>query len=324
MKKLTFKKTISLGLCIISLLGLPILNINQAMAAPPMAKFSAPAFHRFMLGDFEITVINDGTDYLSDKLLQQDTDKTNKILAKTFLKSPVETSFNAYLIHTGEKLILIDTGGGQLKGKRLGNLLANIKVSGYQTSDIDEVYITHFHSDHLGGLIFDNQRAFPNAIVRADKNESDYWLSQDNMQKAPKNKQQNFVEAQQILAPYIKEKKYLPFNGNTQLQNGISAISTYGHTKGHTSYMVQSKGKEMLVTGDLVHVISVQTVSPKVTIDFDSSPQQAYEQRKHIFDKVADKDILIAGAHIPFPSVGHLRSQGESYEWIPLNYTRMY
>src|ERR1700761_7288846 len=137
-----------------------------AMAAAPLAGTSAPGFYRIMLGDFEVTAISDGTvDLPIDQLLQQAPAKTDKALARSFLGSPLATSVTGYLVNTRAKLILIDTGAGNLFGPTLGKLLANLKASGYQPEQVDEIYLTHLHPDHVGGLAANGQAAFPNAIV---------------------------------------------------------------------------------------------------------------------------------------------------------------
>jgi glyoxylase-like metal-dependent hydrolase (beta-lactamase superfamily II) len=295
-----------------------------AVAAAPMAKISAPGFFRIMLGDFEVTALSDGTaDLPMDQLLQQSPAKTNLALSNAFLNTPMETSVNAYLINTGKKLILIDSGAGVLFGPTLGKLLANLQASGYNASDIDEVYLTHMHPDHVGGLMLDGHLAFPNAIIRADQRESEYWLSQSNKDHAPESMKGFFQGASVSLEPYIDAHKYQPFTSNTVLSPGITSYSSYGHTEGHTSYVIESHGKKMIVVGDLIHVPAVQLEHPEVTIGFDTTPKAAIEARSRVFDEAAKEGDLVAAAHISFPGLGHLRITGKTYQWIPVNYTQI-
>ena len=90
-----------------------------------------------------------------------------KDLALAFLKDPYEWSFNGFLVNTGSKLVLVDTGAGSTMGATTGKLVANLKASGYKPEQVDEIYITHMHGDHIGGLTADGKRVFPNAVVRA-------------------------------------------------------------------------------------------------------------------------------------------------------------
>ena len=151
-----------------------------AHAGAPMAKGQAPGWFRMHVGDFEVTALSDGTvDLPVDTLLTNTTpDKVKKALAGFFLKPPVETSVNAFLVNTGSKLVLIDAGAAGLFGPTLGKFLANLKASGYQPEQVDEIYITHMHGDHIGNLVSNGKLVFPNATVRAGKADADYWLSQ--------------------------------------------------------------------------------------------------------------------------------------------------
>jgi glyoxylase-like metal-dependent hydrolase (beta-lactamase superfamily II) len=289
-----------------------------------MAKTPAPGYYRVMVGDFEITPLSDGTvDLPVDKLLTQKTEKTQAALAKAHLKTPLETSDNAFLVNTGSKLILIDTGAGVLFGPTLGKLLASMKAAGYAPEQVDEVYLTHFHSDHLGGLTAQSKIVFPNAIVRAAKAEADYWLSQANMDKAPAEGKDTFKNAMAALDPYIKAGKFKTFEGDVQMSPGIRAVGGHGHTPGHTTFVVESRGQKMVLIGDLIHVAAVQFENPAVTIGFDGDQKAAAAARKKLFDAAAKDGSLIGGAHLQFPGLGHLRTEGKGYRFIPVNYTQM-
>ncbi|MDE2427586.1 MAG: MBL fold metallo-hydrolase [Burkholderiales bacterium] len=296
--------------------------VASTFAAAPMAKFSAPGFYRTMVGDFEVTVLSDGTVALPvDKLLTNTTpEKIEKALHKYYLHSPVATSVNGFLINTGNKLVLIDTGAGKFFGPTLGRLPANLKAAGYAPEQVDEIYITHMHSDHIGGLVDGDKAAFPNAIVRADQHDADTWLSKANMDKAPEDAKGGYQNAMTALNPYIQAGKFKPFSGNTELLPGISAIETPGHTPGHSIYKVESKGQTLMLWGDLMHVASVQFDNPAVTIQFDKDSKEAAVQRKKAYADAAEHSYLVGAAHLSFPALGHLRKEGKGYAWVPLNY----
>lgn len=294
------------------------------LAAAPLAKTPAPGYFRMMLGDFEVTAVSDGTvDLPVDKLLTNPEEKTKAALAKSHLHAPLETSVNTFLINTGTKLVLIDTGAGGLFGPTLGNLLANIKAAGYEASQVDDIFITHMHGDHVGGLISSNALAFPNATVHADQHEADYWLSKANMDAAPEDKKGFFQGAMASINPYIAAKKFAAFSGDSVLIPGIRAKSSYGHTAGHTVYEVESKGQKLWLIGDLIHVTAVQLDTPKITIAFDSDQKQASKARDKVFTQAAKEGVLIGAAHIQFPGLGYFQKDGKSFDWIPVNYTQM-
>ena len=297
---------------------------TTAYAAAPMVKAS-PGYYRMMLGDFEVTALSDGTVGLPvDKLLTNVTPAAvAKALAKAQLTNPVETSVNGYLVNTGAKLVLIDTGAAGLFGPTLGKLAANLKHAGYQPEQVDEIYITHIHPDHVGGLMAGDQLAFPNAVVRADKHDAGFWLSQANLDKAPDDSKGFFQGAMASLNPYVKAGKFKPFDGDTELVPGVKAVASYGHTAGHTIYVVQSKGQKLVLWGDLMHVAAVQFENPAVTIKFDTDSKAAAAQRKKAYRDAARHGYLVAGAHLSFPGIGRLRAEGKGYAWLPVNYSAM-
>lgn len=307
------------------LIYLLILTPALSFAAAPMVKTSAPGYYRFMLGDFEITALSDGTAIWPMKKLLTNTTPASveKALAKSFLPSEIETetSVNSYLINTGEKLVLVDAGSAGLFGPTLGKLLLNLAASGYKPEQIDEIYITHLHNDHVGGLLHNGKPAFVNAIVRVDQHDLDFWLSKENLEKAPEANKGYFQGPTDSLAPYIKSNRVKSFKGNTVLLPGIKTVNTHGHTAGHSGYLVESKGQKLMLWGDVIHFGALQFEEPSVTIQFDTDSKLAAAQRVKAFAQAAKEGFIVGASHTPFPGLGHLRLDGKKYVWVPLNYT---
>ncbi len=298
-----------------------------SMAATPaaMVKTQAPGYYRMMLGDFEVTALSDGTVMLPMlKLLTNSSpEKLAAALKRGWLKEMVETSVNAYLINTGSKLVLVDTGAASLFGPTLGQLVSNLRAAGYRPEQVDEIYITHLHPDHVGGLMAGGAMAFPNATVRMDKADADFWLSPVNMNNAPADSKSFFQGAMAAIKPYATAGRIKPFTGDTQLVPGIRAQAAYGHTPGHTVYVVESKGEKLALWGDLMHVAAVQFDEPGVAIAFDSNSSAAVQERAKAYADAAAQGYLVGASHISFPGLGHLNAApgGKSYTWVPLNYS---
>ena len=292
-------------------------------AEAPMAKAQAPGWYRMKLGNFEITALSDGTVALPMETLLRNIkpEQIKSLLAHAYLKPPFETSVNGYLVNTGSKLVLIDTGAAGLFGPTLGKLAANLKASGYQPEQVDEVYITHMHGDHVGGLTTaDGKMVFPNAIVRADLREGGHWLDKAKMDAAPGDAKEGFQAAMVSLQPYVAAGRLKPFDGATELVPGVHAVPARGHTPGHTIYAVESQGQKLVVWGDLMHVAAVQFPQPSATMTFDSDSKAAAPQRALNYADAAKTGYFVAVAHISFPGIGKLRAAGKGYEWVPLNY----
>jgi glyoxylase-like metal-dependent hydrolase (beta-lactamase superfamily II) len=299
--------------------------IGPALASAPQQKTQAPGYYRVMVGDIEVTTLNDGTAKLdAGKLLKgAKPEQLQKDLARAFLKDPYEWSFNGFLVNTGSKLVLVDTGAGSTMGATTGRLVANLKASGYKPEQVDEIYITHMHDDHIGGLTADGKRVFTNAVVRAAQAEGDYWLSQTQMDAAPADQKDSFKTAMAMLNPYVTAGKYKPFIGDMELVPGVHAMATAGHTPGHTAYIVESKGEKLVLWGDVMHVAAVQFLDPSVSIAFDSDGPKAKARRAKVFADAAAHGDMVGGAHLPFPALGHLRKAGAGYEFVPVNYSTL-
>lgn len=295
---------------------------TAAQAAAPQVKTQAPGWYRMMLGDVEVTALLDGViDLQPGKLLTNTKPQdVNKALGRNFLGETVPTSVNAYLINTGTSLVLVDAGAATLFGPGLDQLHANLKASGYQPEQVDVVVVTHMHGDHIGGLLQAGKIAFPNATVMADKHDADFWLSAENLAKAPEEMKRFFQGAQLTFGPYTAAGKLKTFEGDTEIVPGVKAVVTHGHTPGHAIYQVESKGQKLVLWGDLMHVAAVQFPRPEVTIAFDTDSKAAAAQRKKAFADAAKGGYWVASAHLPFPGIGHLRAEGKGYVFVPVNY----
>ncbi|AEF47024.1 MULTISPECIES: MBL fold metallo-hydrolase [Serratia] len=294
----------------------------QATAAAPQVKTPSPGFYRIMLGSYEVTVLSDGVVRLPvDKLLLNSTpQQIAEGLAEHHQSLPVVTSVNAYLINTGSKLVMIDAGAGKLLGDGLDQLVIHLRAAGYQPEQIDEIYLTHMHPDHLGGLTENGRARFPNALVRASQQDADFWLSESHLKQAKAQDKANFENAIAAIKPYQAAGHFKPFSNDGELSPGIAAFAAHGHTPGHSVYQVTSQGKKLLLMGDLIHVAAVQFAHPQVAISFDSDPKAAVVQRLRVFGDSARQSELVGAAHLSFPGLGYLNKQGEGYNWVPLDY----
>lgn len=293
-----------------------------AHAGPPPMKAQAPGFYRMMLGEFEITALSDGTvDLALTRLLTGTTPaRVEQALSRVFLSGEVETSVNAYLINTGSKLILVDAGDPPGLRPTLGKLTSNLRAAGYQPEQVDMVLITHMHRDHVGGLAAAGQAAFPNATVHVDAREAAHWLSAENMDRAPEATKRFFQVAMTATAPYLQAGRFKTFVGDTEFAPGIRSRRAPGHTPGHSTFIVQSKGRTLMLWGDILHAESVQFAHPKVGIQFDVDGDAAVAARERAFEDAAAQGYWIGASHLPFPGLGHLRAQGRGYVWVPANY----
>ncbi|MFT3858694.1 MAG: MBL fold metallo-hydrolase [Aquabacterium sp.] len=308
----------SLAFGLAALSAVPVVH-----AEAPQQRTQVPGYYRQMVGAFEITSLYDGQILLDTKLLKNATpQQMQALLARMFRANPTPTAVIAYLVNTGDKLVLVDAGAAKLFGPTLGEVLGNLKAAGHDPAQVDAVLVTHMHGDHVGGLIGpDGQPAFPKAKVYVAKPDADHWLSAEAMAKAPEGAKPFFKMAQDSVAPYVQSGRLVTFDGEAEILPGIRPVAEHGHTPGHTGYLFESQGQKLLIWGDVVHNAAVQFPQPKVTIEFDSDPGRALATRMKLFGWTAKDKLLVAGMHLPFPGIGHVRADGKgSYSWVPVDF----
>jgi glyoxylase-like metal-dependent hydrolase (beta-lactamase superfamily II) len=218
--------------------------------------------------------------------------------------------------------VLVDAGAAKLFGPSLGYVLQNMKAAGYEPAQVDTVVITHLHGDHIGGLNdAGGQPLFTKAKIFVAQADSDFWLSQKIADAAPSEVQPFFKMARDSAAPYLAAGQWKTFTEGSVLVPGIQAVAANGHTPGHTAYAVESAGQKLLIWGDLVHAHAVQFSRPGVSIEFDIDRKQAVATRRSIFKAMAASKSLVAGMHLPFPGIGHVRADGKDrYSWVPIEF----
>jgi glyoxylase-like metal-dependent hydrolase (beta-lactamase superfamily II) len=308
------------------------LSLSVFVGFSPLASAEAtpvqtqvPGYYRHQLGQFEVTALFDGAIELDTKLLKSaKPDDLQRLLSRMFVGNPkMQTAVNAYLINTGKHLVLVDAGAAKLFGPSLGNVLQNMKAAGYEPAQVDTVVITHLHGDHMGGLNdTDGKPVFPKAKVLVPQADHDFWLSQAVADKAPEGMQGFFKMARDTAAPYQMSGQWQTFAEGSELVPGVRAFKANGHTPGHTAYAVESTGQKLLIWGDLVHAHAVQFAKPGVSIEFDVDQKQAIATRRAIMKEMAASKSLVAGMHLPFPGIGHVRAEGEGrYSWVPIEFS---
>jgi glyoxylase-like metal-dependent hydrolase (beta-lactamase superfamily II) len=244
-----------------------------------------------------------------------------KLLENAFMsKENAPTSFNEWLINTGDKLVLVDTGWSDGIGPAGGHLPKSLAAAGVDPADIDAVVITHIHPDHANGLLTpDKKIAFPNAIVHVNGDEYAWWTSGEI--KVPDAKpfwKEFFESGRAAFKPYAAAGKVQTFKDGTEVAPGITTVTAAGHTVGHTMLRLSPTGGQLLLWTDIVHSTELQFAEPDRSITFDLDPPQAITTRKKVMDMAATDRLMIAGTHIAFPGVGHVVKAGTGYAFVPI------
>lgn len=193
----------------------------------------------------------------------------------------INASMSTFLVEKDGKTILFDTGLGQPSSR----LLPSLDSLGYSPADIDYVFITHLHGDHIGGLAKDGNAVFSNAELYLGSVEYNAWMAMEGRNE----------QAKTALAPYA-EKMHL-FEFGDKLPLDVLAIDAVGHTPGHTVFEV---GK-LLIAGDLMHGVEMQLKHPEVNASFDMDQEKAIESRVRILAYAKENGLQLCGMHFPEP-----------------------
>ncbi len=214
----------------------------------------------------------------------------------------------------GDSLVLVDAGSGTQMQPTLGRLPANLRALGVDPATITHVVLTHIHPDHANGLIDDDGAAnFPNAALVVAAEEANFWMAPAAAAESPALARQRARNALN-LAPYL-DRLHIVKNGESLL--GLTAMVTPGHTPGHTCWRLDAANQSLLAWGDIVHIAAIQIPRPDAGVFYDMDLDAARASRARILDMAARDRLLIAGAHVTAPGVGHVVRHGEGYVYEP-------
>jgi glyoxylase-like metal-dependent hydrolase (beta-lactamase superfamily II) len=289
----------------------------SAQAAAPLAGSPMVGALRRKVGDFEVTALLDGYLQLGPELFVGYEEETAaKLREAAFIEGQALTGpVNAYLVNTGDKLVLIDAGTSDKMGPTLGHLSSALSAAGVTPEQIDAVLITHMHPDHLFGVLTPaGEKAFPNAELLLPELDNTFWYDDAAMNAAPEQFKPFFLGARASADAY--KSTQTQFNPGKEIFPGITAKALPGHTPGHVGFVIESNGEQLIIAADIIHATTYQFENPEWAIAFDIDPAQAIETRKKFFDEISADRVMFAGMHIPFPGFGYLAKQGDGYRFV--------
>lgn len=298
---------------------------RPAAAAAPLQNKQAPGWYRYKVGSYEVTVVTDGaaTFPLSDKFVTNASkEQVSAELAKHHMNpSTVTVPFTPIVINTGSKLVLIDTGYGAAAGAKPGatngQTMANMQAAGIDAKDIDTVIISHFHGDHINGLLdADNKLAFPNAEVVVPSVEWRYWTDDGEMSRATAgNVPANFKNARRVFDAL--NRKVTPYDWDKEVIPGLTAVKTIGHTPGHTSYVLASGNGKVFIQSDVTNIPVLFANQPGWHAGYDQDGAAAEATRRRVYDMIVAEKLTVQGFHYPFPGIAHLEKSATGYRVVP-------
>jgi len=299
----------------------------QPFAAAPAAGTQAAGFYRYKVGDIEVTVVTDGANRLpvTDAfVVNVKKEEVNAALVAAFMEPGVFVGpYNPIVINTGGKLALVDTGTSEAayvssKGAT-GQLMTNLAAAGIDAGAIDTVIISHYHGDHINGLLkADKSLAFPNAEILVPANEHQFYMDDGNMSRATKGRVEDvFKNVRRVISGEVL-KRLRTYEWDKDVIPGLLAVGTPGHTPGHTSHVVSSGSSKVYVQADVTHAPFLFARNPGWHAYYDQDPAMAEATRRKVYDMLSAEKMLVQGFHYPFPSVAHVEKTATGYREIPM------
>ena len=308
-----------------ALAGSRTIVLPAKAAAPVMGKQNA-GWYRYKVGDFEVTVVTDGnnTNPLSDAYVAnaQKTDVNAALEADFLAKDKATHSYTPVVINMGSKLVAIDTGLGlgmfeQSKGA-VGQYHGNLQAAGIDRNAVDVVIISHFHGDHINGLVGpENKPAFPNAEIMVPETEWAFWADESNTSKLPEVARPQMGNVKRVFG--VVGDKFTKYQAGKELVPGITAVASPGHTPGHTSHVVASGNSKILVQADITAgAASIFARNPDWQFVFDTDKPLAVQTRRKLYDMAASEKMMVQGYHLAFPSMVYVEKNGNGYRLVPV------
>ena len=300
-------------------LGASTMLGGSALAKAPKLGTQTPYWHRFILGDAEVTIVSDGPLPLGDPsgtFTGVPKEEVKKMLVDNFLNPDnVVLEQNSPVVNIGDKLVLFDTGMGTLKlfGPTTGRQQKSMMEAGIKASDIDAVVFSHAHIDHIGGVVGDDGKPlFPNAQYYIAQSDFDFWTDEGKLGSPLKDfvlhARKNLMPVRDRLVFFKDDQEFLP---------GVTALAAPGHTVGHTIFMVTSAGKSFCFLGDLSHHAVLLLEKPRMEFSYDTDPKQAASSRVKMLEMLAANKTPVMSYHFAWPGYGHVAKAGEGFHYYP-------
>jgi glyoxylase-like metal-dependent hydrolase (beta-lactamase superfamily II) len=292
----------------------PIEIVTGAVAADT-------GFHRFKVGDVEVTTLYDGVwerDHDAGFIANASVEETKAALKASGLSGDkVPIPFTVTFIRVGGQTIMFDAGTGGQLAPTAGKLDQAMAAAGIDPKTIGKIVITHFHPDHIFGLMEKetNAQIYPNAEILVPAAELSWWTGAEAMAKMPPQRQGMLKRIQSTLG---KWKNVTPVENDQEIAPGILAVEAPGHTPGHTAYRVTSEASQLLVLGDTSNIPALFVRHPEWHVVFDMDAKQAEVNRRALFERAIAENAIVTGYHYGLPGAGRLEKDGAGYVFTPV------
>ncbi|CDX18918.1 conserved exported hypothetical protein [Mesorhizobium plurifarium] len=278
-------------------------------------------FYKYKVGSLEVTAVYDGIwrkphdpAFIKDVSV----DDTKAALAKAGLTTEfMPIPLTVVVLQMNGRTIMMDAGSGVGQWQaNATHLPANMKAAGIDYKAIDTIMISHFHPDHVWGLMEKgtNNPVFPNAELIVNATEYNWWTDPSRLAKLPEGRK---PAGKRIAENFPKWKNWKLVDDGTEVVPGIRLMAAPGHTPGHSVYHVDAGSEQFLVSADTMYVPALLAPHPEWQGSYDQDGPMAIATRHKIIDQVIADNVRICGSHFPFPGTGSFVKDGNAYAFTP-------
>jgi len=310
--------------CAAALASVPLAVPRVVSAQAPLpGSGQAPGFYRYKVGAIEVTAINDGFAMrsLDGFIPNAPPTELKRAMEDAFL--PADTlplTFTSVVLRIGGRTVLVDTGFADNGPPTTGHWMANFRAAAFDPATVDDIVISHFHPDHIGGIRRkDGTAVFPNAQVHVPEAEWAFWTDDVRMAQAPDGWKPTFAATRRVFGPMAGTVKR--FAAGQEVVPSLTAVAAPGHTPGHTAFMLTADSAGQLIMGDTANHPALFVRNPEWSAVFDMDAEQARQTRVKLLDLAAAERLQVSFYHAPFPAAGHILKGADGYRFVPIQWS---
>ncbi|MBN8991106.1 MAG: MBL fold metallo-hydrolase [Rhizobiales bacterium] len=300
--------------------GKKLALINPAHAEAPLEP--ANGVYKYKVGSIEVTAVYDGIwrkphdpTFIKNASIEDTKEALSKAgLTTEFMPIPLTVT----VLKIGDKYIMIDSGSGVGQWQaNATNLPANMKAAGIDREKISTILVSHFHPDHVWGLMEKgtNAAVFPNAELIVSSTEYNWWTEPGRVEKLAEGRR---PAGKRISDVFPTWKNWKLVEDNAEVAPGVRMIAAPGHTPGHAAFLVTSGKDQLMASNDTMYVPALLAPHPDWQGAYDQDGAMAITSRRKLIDRVIADKMMICGAHFPFPGRGTFTKDGNAYAFAPL------
>jgi len=300
--------------------GKKLAFVGPAHAEAPLEPVNG--VYKYKVGSIEVTAVYDGIwrkPHDPTFIKNATVEDTKEALAKAGLTTEfMPIPLTVVVLKIGDKYVMIDSGSGVGQWQaNATNLPSNMKAAGIDSSQISTILVSHFHPDHVWGLMEKgtNAAVFPNAELIVSSTEYKWWTEPGRVEKLPEGRR---PAGKRIGDVFPTWKNWKLVEDNAEVAPGVRLLAAPGHTPGHSAFLVTSGKDQLMVSNDAMYVPALLAPHPDWQGAYDQDGATAVTTRRKLMDQVIADKMMVCGAHFPFPGRGTFTKDGDVYAFAPL------